>query len=103
VLPAPVLLTALGSPARVLAAAGSARWDGPGRRGRPSAADTSDDQASLDRFVERHDGWHRQAWPCGITVDQLVGRFDATPRGDRRYGSSTRSAVRSTSINWGHR
>jgi hypothetical protein len=43
-------------------------------------------QAALDRFVDRHDGWHRQAWPCGIPIEQLVGRFDATPRGDRRYG-----------------
>lgn len=42
--------------------------------------------AALARFVARHEGWHRQAWPCGIPVGQLVGRFEATPRGDRRYG-----------------
>lgn len=42
--------------------------------------------ASLGRFVERHPGWHRQAWPAGLTLDLLVGRFAATPRGDRRYG-----------------
>lgn len=42
--------------------------------------------ASLGRFVQRHAGWHRQAWPAGITLDLLVGRFAATPRGDRRYG-----------------
>jgi hypothetical protein len=41
---------------------------------------------SLGRFVERHPGWHRQAWPAGLTVDLLAGRFAATPRGDRRYG-----------------
>lgn len=43
-------------------------------------------QAALHRFVERHEGWHLQAWPCGVPAEQLVGRFDATPRGDRRYG-----------------
>lgn len=42
--------------------------------------------ASLGRLVDRHPGWHRQAWPAGLTVDLLVGRFAATPRGDRRYG-----------------
>lgn len=42
--------------------------------------------AALERFIARHDGWHRQAWPCGIAMEQLVGRFEATPRGDRRYG-----------------
>lgn len=43
-------------------------------------------RAALARFVERHEGWHLQAWPCGVPAEQLVGRFDATPRGDRRYG-----------------
>jgi hypothetical protein len=43
-------------------------------------------QAALERFVARHEGWHLQAWPCGIPAEHLVGRFDATPRGDRRYG-----------------
>ena len=42
--------------------------------------------AALERFLARHEGWHRQVWPCGIPAEQLVGRFDATPRGDRRYG-----------------
>jgi hypothetical protein len=42
--------------------------------------------ASLARYVQRHPGWHRQAWPAGVTLDLLVGRFEATPRGDRRYG-----------------
>ncbi len=41
---------------------------------------------ALNRFVERHEGWHLQAWPCGVHADQLVGRFEATTRGDRRYG-----------------
>ncbi len=41
---------------------------------------------ALNRFVERHDGWHLQAWPCGVHANQLVSRFEATPRGDRRYG-----------------
>ncbi|TVP67884.1 MAG: hypothetical protein EA340_09660 [Nitriliruptor sp.] len=41
---------------------------------------------ALNRFVDRHDGWHLQAWPCGVHTEQLVGRFEATPRGDRRYG-----------------
>lgn len=43
-------------------------------------------QAALNRFVARHEGWHLQAWPCGVPAEQLVGRFEATPRGDRRYG-----------------
>lgn len=43
-------------------------------------------QAALARFIARHEGWHRQAWPCGIQPDLLVGRFAAMPRGDRRYG-----------------
>jgi len=43
-------------------------------------------QAALGRFVERHAGWHLQAWPCGLPAEQLVGRFATTPRGDRRYG-----------------
>ncbi len=43
-------------------------------------------RAALARFVARQDGWHRQAWPCGVQPDLLVGRFAATPRGDRRYG-----------------
>ncbi|MFP4312636.1 MAG: hypothetical protein ACLFS9_11740 [Nitriliruptoraceae bacterium] len=42
--------------------------------------------ASLGRLVERYPGWHRQAWPAGITLDLLAGRFAATARGDRRYG-----------------
>ncbi len=42
--------------------------------------------AALDRFVVRHEGWHRQAWPCGLPTEQLVDRFAATPRGDRRHG-----------------
>jgi len=41
---------------------------------------------ALNHFVARHDGWHLQAWPCGVHADQLVGRFEATPRGDRRHG-----------------
>lgn len=43
-------------------------------------------RAALNRFLARHDGWHLQAWPCGVDAEQLVSRFDATPRGDRRYG-----------------
>lgn len=43
-------------------------------------------QAALGRFVARHPGWHLQAWPCGVPVEQLAGRFDATPRGDRHHG-----------------
>ncbi len=41
---------------------------------------------AIGRLVRRHEGWHRQAWPCGVQPDLLVGRFAATPRGDRRYG-----------------
>lgn len=41
---------------------------------------------SLQRFIARHEGWHLQAWPCGFRPEFLVGRFAATPRGDRRYG-----------------
>lgn len=41
---------------------------------------------AIGKLVRRHDGWHRQAWPCGQQPDLLVGRFAATPRGDRRYG-----------------
>jgi hypothetical protein len=41
---------------------------------------------AIGKFVRRHEGWHRQAWPCGVQLDLLVGRFAATPRGDRRYG-----------------
>ena len=44
------------------------------------------EQAALARFIERHEGWHRQAWPCGVQPNLLVGRFAAMPRGDRRYG-----------------
>lgn len=43
-------------------------------------------QAALARFVDRHEGWHRQAWPCGVQPQLLVGRFASMPRGDRRYG-----------------
>lgn len=46
-------------------------------------------QAALGRFVARHPGWHLQAWPCGVPVEQLAGRFDATPRGDRHHGVET--------------
>ncbi len=41
---------------------------------------------AIGKLVRRHEGWHRQAWPCGVQPDLLVGRFAATPRGDRRYG-----------------
>ena len=41
---------------------------------------------ALNRFVDRNEGWHLQAWPCGVHAEQLAGRFEATPRGDRRYG-----------------
>jgi len=41
---------------------------------------------AIGTLVGRHEGWHRQAWPCGVQPDLLVGRFAATPRGDRRYG-----------------
>ncbi len=44
------------------------------------------EKAALARFLGRHAGWHRQAWPCGVRPDMLVGRFAAMPRGDRRYG-----------------
>ncbi|MFU8839121.1 MAG: hypothetical protein ACNA8R_00180 [Nitriliruptoraceae bacterium] len=83
--PPPVLLTVLGSRPGfwVLLAVGAivALAVEAGRRQRTRAI-----TASLARFVERHDGWHRQAWPAGLTVDLLVGRFAALPRGDRRYG-----------------
>lgn len=46
-------------------------------------------EAALARFLARHEGWHRQAWPCGVPAEQLVGRFESTPRGDRRYGVET--------------
>jgi hypothetical protein len=83
--PVPIVLAVLGSRPWfwVLLAAGAvvALAVEAGRRQRERRI-----TASLGRFVQRHDGWHRQAWPAGITVDLLVGRFDATPRGDRRYG-----------------
>jgi len=83
--PPPILLTVLGARPGfwLLLAAGAvvALAVEAGRRQRARAI-----TASLGRFVERHDGWHRQAWPAGITVDLLVGRFAAMPRGDRRYG-----------------
>ena len=41
---------------------------------------------SLTRFIGRHEGWHLQALPCGFRPEHLVGRFAATPRGDRRFG-----------------
>ncbi len=44
------------------------------------------EQAALARFITRHEGWHLQGWPCGVQPELLVGRFSATPRGDRRYG-----------------
>ena len=44
------------------------------------------ENAALARFIQRHEGWHRQAWPCGVQPNMLVGRFAAMPRGDRRYG-----------------
>lgn len=43
-------------------------------------------EAGIARLIARHDGWHRQAWPAGVQPELLVGRFAATPRGDRRYG-----------------
>lgn len=43
-------------------------------------------EESLQRLLDRDPRLQRTLTPCGLGADRLAGTYEATPRGDRRYG-----------------